>query len=72
MAVRYGQTYLGFELIGYSVHITEFLALVKVLFTYIWRQLAKVHHPLFTLPVGIGDLNKPDRFFQVSALIFST
>ena len=27
----------NFELIGYSAHNTDFLALVKVLLTYIWR-----------------------------------
>ena len=31
----------NFELVGYSAHITDFLALVKVLLTYIWRWLAK-------------------------------
>ena len=37
----------NFELIGYSEHITDFLAIVKVLLTYIRRWLAKCSSSYF-------------------------
>ena len=52
-----------FELIEYSAHNTDFLALVKVQLTYIWRWLTKRSSSLFYSACGDGGLKQIRKFF---------
>ena len=54
----------NFEFIGYSVHIAEFLALVRVLLTYIWRWLAKCLSSSFYSACGDRELKQTRKFFS--------
>ena len=56
------------SLVGYSVHNTDFLALVKVLLTYIWRRLAKCSSSSFYSACGDRGLKQINFFFQISAI----
>ena len=52
---------------GYSAYNTDFLALVKVLFTYIWRLLAKCSSSSFYSACGDRGLKQVRKFFfQIS------
>ena len=63
----------NFELIGYSAHITDFLALVKVLLTYIWRWLAKCSSSSFYSACGDRGLKQIRKIFSNKCpCIFST
>ena len=53
---------------GYSVHNTDFLALVKVLLTYIWRWLAKCSSSSFYSACVDKGLKQINFFFQISAI----
>ena len=56
---------------GYSAHNTDFLALVKVLLTYIWRWLAKCSSSSFYSACGDRGLKQIRKFFfQISAMYF--
>ena len=62
----------NFELIGYSVHNTDFLALVKVLLTYICRCLAKCSSFSFYSACGYTGLKQIRKFFfQRKAHVYS-
>ena len=45
---------MNFELIAYSGHNAEVLALRKDLLTHYGGNYRSVHHPLPTLPIEIG------------------
>ena len=63
----------NFELIGYSAHVTDFLALVKVLLTYIWRWLAKCSSFSFYSVCGNRGLKQTREIFSNKCpCIFST
>ena len=58
---------------GYSAHNTDFLALVKVLFTYIWRWLAKCSSSSFYSACGDRGLKQIRKIFSNKCpCIFST
>ena len=53
----------------YSAHNTDFLALVKVLLTYIWRLLAKSPSSSFYSASGDRGLKQIRKFFfQISTM----
>ena len=63
----------NFELVGYSAHITNFLAIVKVLLTYIWRWLAKYSSSSFYSACGDRGLKQIRKIFPNKCpCIFST
>ena len=49
---------------GYSAYNTDFLALVKVLFTYIWRLLAKCSSSSFYSACGDRGLKQTKNIFS--------
>ena len=56
---------------GYSAHNTDFLALVKVLLTYVRRWLAKCSSFSFYSACGDRGLKQIRKFFQISAHVYS-
>ena len=56
---------------GYSAHNTDFLALVKVLLTYIWRWLAKCSSSSFYSACGDRGLKQIRKFFSNKCHIYS-
>ena len=56
---------------GYYVHNTDFLALVKVLLTYIWRWLAKCSSSSFYSACGDRGLKQIRKIFQISSHVSS-
>ena len=54
----------NFKVIGYFGHITEFLALVKVLLTYIWRWFAKCSSSSLYSARGDRGLKKITKIFS--------
>ena len=63
----------NFELAGYSAHITDYLVLVKVLLTYIWRWLAKYSSSSFYSACGDRGLKQIRKIFSNKCpCIFST
>ena len=61
----------NFELAGYSAHITDYLVLVKVLLTYIWRWLAKYSSSSFYSACGDRGLKQIRKIFQISSHVSS-
>ena len=53
----------NFELIGYSEHITNYLAYVKALLTYMWRWLGKRSSSSFYSSCGDRGLKQTRKFF---------
>ena len=63
----------NFELIGYSEHITDFSALVKVLLIYIWRWLAKcLSSSIYSACGNRGLIQTRKVFSNKCPCIFST
>ena len=56
---------------GYSAHNTDFLALVKVLLTYIWRWLGKFSSSSFYSACGDRGLKQIRKFFSNKCHIYS-
>ena len=59
------------SLVGYSTHNTDFLALVKVLLTYIWRWLAKCSSSSFYSACGDRGLKQIRKFFFNKCHVYS-
>ena len=55
----------------YSAHNTDFLALVKVLLTYIWRWLAKCSSSSFYSACGDRGLKQIRKFFSNKCHVYS-
>ena len=56
---------------GYFVHKTDFLALVKVLLTYIWRWLTKCSSSSFHSACGDRGLKQIRKFFSNKCHLYS-